>query len=227
MNAVVFYSNTGQSKLVAEYLANKLSYPLIPIGSAGQCYDCLVLVFPVHCQNAPSVVESFLSKTTSKYTVLVATYGKMCTGNVLCELQNKYKMNIIAGAYIPSKHTYLENDEDVTDLEKLRPLIEKIQTSSCAVTFPKLYKNPLANAFPNLRGRLGVKLIKNEKCNACGLCEANCPLNAISCGVPNKNCIRCLRCVKVCPTDALEYKVRLPLALYLAKKKKRETIIYI
>ena len=28
MNAVVFYSNTGQSKAIAAYLANQLGYPL-------------------------------------------------------------------------------------------------------------------------------------------------------------------------------------------------------
>ena len=32
MNAVVFYSNTGESKAVAAYLADRLEYPLADIG---------------------------------------------------------------------------------------------------------------------------------------------------------------------------------------------------
>ena len=41
MNAVVFYSNTGQSKSVAEYLATSLCYPIIDknTGESGICYD--------------------------------------------------------------------------------------------------------------------------------------------------------------------------------------------
>jgi energy-converting hydrogenase B subunit K len=46
-----------------------------------------------------------------------------------------------------------------------------------------------------------------EKCTSCGICEPNCPTNAIN--LKNKSidietCIRCLKCVQICPENALK-----------------------
>ena len=58
MNAVVYYSNTGQSKAIAEYFAHQLSFPLADVEQLSNvCYENLVLVFPVHCQNVPPVAQ--------------------------------------------------------------------------------------------------------------------------------------------------------------------------
>ena len=35
MNAVVYYSNTGQSRAVAEYLAERLGYPALDMEACG------------------------------------------------------------------------------------------------------------------------------------------------------------------------------------------------
>jgi len=81
MNAVAFYSNTGESKAVADYLADGLNYPLVDIERGGEGhYENLVLVFPVHCQNIPDIVKAFLKKTKVDNLTAVATYGKMCVG---------------------------------------------------------------------------------------------------------------------------------------------------
>ena len=144
MNAVVFYSNTGQSRSVAEYFANKLCYSLIDIESGYEnFYKNLVLVFPVHCQNIPDIVKAFLKKVNLENLTIIATYGKMCCGNVLYEIQKKYQQNIVAGAYIPTKHSYIMDDDIFQDYEALNTIVEKIKNPSY-IQLPKLYKNPIA-----------------------------------------------------------------------------------
>ena len=226
MNAVVFYSNTGQSKAIAAYLASQLGYPLADVET--KCalhYQNLVLVFPVHCQNIPDVVKTFLKNASVDNLAVVATYGKMCCGNVLYEIQRSYQKNIVAGAYIPTKHSYINDDDVFGDFDKLKLIVEKVKEPSY-IHLPRLYKNPLADIFPKLRSRLGLTIQKNADCNGCNLCTERCSFGAIKAGKTNRKCIRCLKCVESCPHKALKIKLGLPLKLYLCKKKTQEVIIY-
>lgn len=227
MNAVVFYSNTGQSRLVAEYFAKQLSFPLESIENVRTVdFQDLVLVFPVYCQNVPQAVKDFLKGISAQSLTLIATYGKMCCGNVLFEIQKRYKIRIVAGAYVPTKHSYIEADSGFEDFEKLAPLVEKIKHPS-EIELPRLYKNPLADLFPIFRSRLGLTVKRTPLCNGCEHCSRICPQDAIRCGITNKKCIRCLRCVESCPRKALRIKLGLPLRLYLKKQKSDRLVIYI
>ena len=227
MNAVVFYSNTGQSKVIATYFANQLGYPLADMEiKCAEYYQNLVLVFPVHCQNIPDIVKSFLKNISVENLTVVATYGKMCCGNVLYEIQKNYQKNIVAGAYIPTKHSYIDNDDAFCDLDELKPIVEKLKEPSY-IKIPKLYKNPLADVFPKLRSKLGLTIQKNANCSGCNLCAERCSFGAIKSGKTNSNCIRCLRCVEACPRQALKIKLCLPLKLYLRKRKTNKLIVYV
>ena len=227
MNAVVFYSNTGQSKASATYFANQLGYPLADMEiKCAEYYQNLVLVFPVHCQNIPDIVKSFLKNISVENLTVVATYGKMCCGNVLYEIQKNYQKNIVAGAYIPTKHSYIDNDDAFCDLDELKPIVEKVKEPSY-IQLPRLYKNPLADIFPKLRSRIGLAIQKSENCNGCNLCAERCSFGAIKSGTTNRKCIRCLKCVESCPRQALKIKLGMPLKLYLRKKKSNKIIIYV
>ena len=227
MNAVSFYSNTGQSKAIAVYFANQLGYPLADMETkCAEYYQNLVLVFPVHCQNIPDIVKSFLKNISVENLTVVATYGKMCCGNVLYEIQKKYQKNIVAGAYIPTKHSYIDNDDAFCDLDELKPIVEKVKEPSY-IQLPRLYKNPLADIFPKLRSRIGLAIQKSENCNGCNLCAERCSFGAIKSGTTNRKCIRCLKCVESCPRQALKIKLGMPLKLYLRKKKSNKIIIYV
>ena len=227
MNAVVFYSNTKQSESVAEYLAKELCYPIVDIEKIADIhYKNLVLVFPVHCQNIPDTVKAFLEQISVENLTVIATYGKMCPGNVLYEIQNRYHKNIVAGAYVPTKHSYIENDDAFCDFAKLNAVVQKVKAPS-HIQLPRLYKNPLADVFPKLRSRLGLTIQKSADCGGCNLCAERCSFGAIQSGITNRKCIRCLKCVEACPRQALKIKLGLPLKLYLRKKKANELIIYI
>ncbi|MBE6653543.1 MAG: hypothetical protein E7610_09045 [Ruminococcaceae bacterium] len=227
MNAVVFYSNTGQSKAIATFFANQLGYPLADMETkCAEHYHNLVLVFPVHCQNIPDIVKTFLKNVFVENLTVIATYGKMCCGNVLYEIQKSYQKNVVAGAYIPTKHAYIDRDDVFCDFDTLRPIVEKVNAPSY-IQLPKLDKNPLADVFPKLRSRLGLTIRKSANCNGCNLCAERCSFGAISSGITNRRCIRCLKCVESCPRRALKIKSGLPLKLYLRKKKTNKLIIYV
>jgi len=225
MDAVVYYSYTGESKRVARYFADRLSFPLLNLESVDEgCFDNLVLVFPVHCQSLPDTVKAFLKKTEIKNLTAIATYGKACCGNVLYEIKNKYGKNVVAAAYIPTKHSYLSG-ESFCDYEALNPVIDKIKAPT-PIELPKLYKNIFAGFFPKARSRFCVKLYKTADCNGCNRCAEVCPNDAIKCGVTNGKCTRCLKCAATCPQHALKFRLRLPLRLYLKRHDKGKLIIY-
>ncbi len=50
----------------------------------------------------------------------------------------------------------------------------------------------------------------NDNCIACGSCEAECPVEAISAGdiyvIDPEICTDCDACVEVCPADAISVK---------------------
>ena len=226
MNAVIYYSNTGQSKRIAEYFADKTSFALCGIFDLSEyVFDTAVLVFPVHCQNAPDCVKNFLKRLSVKNLIVIATYGRMCCGNILNYIQKHYRHNIIAAAYVPTKHSYLcENGFE--DFDRLNAIVSKI-SNPAPVKIPKMYKNPFADFGKGLRSRTGVKLYKDQNCNNCGQCNAVCDNNAINNGKTNGKCIRCLKCVENCPNNSLHFKLRLPMRLYLRKKKQNDLIIYV
>ncbi|MDE6758002.1 MAG: 4Fe-4S binding protein [Clostridia bacterium] len=226
MNAIVYYSNTNQSKRIAGYFADKLDYALLDIFDMTEFeFDNLILVFPIYCQNLPDKIKKFLSQTQAPNLTLIATYGRMCHGNVLCEAQKKFGLNVIAAAYVPTKHSYLQEAE-FEDFKELDCVVEKV-LAPCPVAIPRSYKNVFSNFLKNQRSRIGVKIYKTPQCDGCNICSQICKNNAISHGVTNKDCIRCLKCINACPKNALKFKLRSPMRIYLKKKKQNKLEIYI
>ena len=225
-DAVVYYSNTNQSKRIAEYFADKLGYPIWDIYDIpDKAFGNLVLVFPIYCQSTPDKVKDFLDSIHTQNLTLIATYGRMCYGNAIYEVQQRYNHNIVAAAYIPTRHSYLQ-DNEFDGFGDLEPIIQKILNPS-VITIPKSYKNPFSNFIKSKRSQMGVKIKKTDKCNACGVCGQVCKLSAITDGVTNNKCIRCLKCVNSCPQNALEFSLTLPMRMYLKKKKQDKLFIYV
>lgn len=225
MNAVLYYSNSGESKRIAEYLADKTGFALIDLNAADNLqYKRALLVFPVYCQNVPQTVKEFLRKIQTEYLALIATYGRASHGNVLNEIQREHRHRIIAAAYLPTKHSYVD-EERFDEFDRLAPFIEKLDGSG-EITIPRSRKNPFAAFAPEWRSRIGVKIVKNARCNACGTCNGVCQQKAIRYGKPNGKCIRCMKCVVSCPQGALTLKTSRPMRAYLNKRKHDTIIIY-
>ena len=227
MVTVFYFSGSGHSLAVAKELSEMLACKLTPIASKRESIteETAVVVFPVYCQNIPKPVAAFLKQMQSKYIVLIATYGKISYGRVLYEAQMLVQGDVIAGAYIPTGHTFLDGDY-AFDKTQLTPIVDRIRTPK-KVRIPKTRKDLLANIFPDLRSRVGVKIIKGAQCTNCGVCEQECPMGAIRNGKTGSNCIRCLRCVINCPQKALQYKNSRVLDAYLKSNYLDDTVLYL
>ena len=226
MTGVYYFSATGHSEAVARYFAAALDAPMYPIGEGCPAeVTTAVIVFPVYCQNVPLPVKVFLPGLKAENVVLIATYGRMGYGNVLWEAAQSISGQVIAAAYVPTGHSYLKEGVPV-DYGPLQPIWDRIADPQ-PVTVPNLRKWWLADLFPNIRGRLSVKLQRNGKCTQCGLCDAQCPMGTMKNGIPGKDCIRCLRCVTRCPESALRFSCGPVLRWYLRKPRQTETVLYL
>ena len=156
MTSVYCFSGSGHSYAIAEYFARELQVPVVNIDrrlAESHCQaDLAVVIFPVYCQNIPAVVRDFFSKLDSKHVVLIATYGKISHGNVLWEAFKIIRGRVIAAAYVPMGHTYLDSSTQF-DAQPLQPIFARIQHPRAA-TLTRESKHPLP-AF-SLLGAAGV-----------------------------------------------------------------------
>lgn len=228
MTKIYYFSGSGHSFAVANALAEMIHCEMSEI-----CYETeiplkeetAVVVFPVYCQNIPKPVKTFLNRLFAKHIVLIATYGKISHGNVLFEAQNIVHGDVIAGAYIPIGHTFLDGD-CAFDPHFLLPITERIKNPRKA-QIPKTKKHLLADIFPGFRSRISVRIKKKKRCDNCGLCVKNCPTGAMHTHRITSNCIRCLRCVTECPQNALLYKNSRILSTYLNRHHNEEYRLYL
>lgn len=223
MNAVIYFSCSGQSKAVAEDLAKRLGYDLYETGNAeGMIFESVAIVFPIHCQSYPTPMKSFFKALNAKHVTLIATYGREHCGNALYEAAKLIKGDVIAGAYLPAKHTYCETGDTVFVPEEI---ICKMLAPT-PIKIPKLKKTPFAGLLPSARSRMIISIKKTENCVSCGICGGLCPTGAIENGKISTKCIRCLKCVSNCPQKALAVKKSRILRQYLRKPRFEKTIIY-
>lgn len=223
MKAVVYYSNSNQSYKIAKYLSEKSTFQLLELRySDNYIFNDLILVFPVYCQNIPLEVQEFIKKIKVDNISLIATYGRKSFGNVVYEASNLNSLNIISYAYVPTKHTYIDNDVCFEDYEKLDVIVEKFENPN-KIKIKKYFKNPFANVLMLKRSQSNCKIIKTSLCNSCNLCNNSC--SNINVGEVNKSCIRCLKCVGNCPSKALIVKKSFILKLYLKVINKNKLIV--
>ena len=223
MNAIIYYSNTFESYKVAKYINSKNNYPLLNLLELDNYnFNNIYLIFPVHYQSIPKEIKFLIKRLKANKAIVIATYGKMSYGHVLYDIKKILDAKIVCAAYIPSKHAYIKKDTSV-DLSHLDTIIDKMNNENECI-IKKTFKNPFASFFPIMRHRISVKIIRNDKCNNCNLCNHCCPY--INNGIIKGNCNRCLKCITICNNKALDYKLSPIMKKYLNKKKKDEFIIY-
>ena len=227
MNAVAYFSCSGQCKRVALRLGETLGWDTVDVklfDAKKTKFEKLVCVFPVHCQGLPKTVERFLKDANAEYFSFIALYGKASPGNAVFEADKITGKRTVAAAYIPANHTYCEQDEQIINIPEA--VTEKI-LSCDTVKIPRRFKAPFAGICTNFRSRLIIKIKRNKNCVNCNICGGLCPQSAIKNGEITGDCSRCLTCVYNCPRGALTVKKSFILKRYLKKPRYQKTIIYI
>ena len=228
---VYYFTGSGNSREIALRLAEELDVSAVDITLSPKIVsadDVAVLVFPVYCQNIPKRAKSFLKESSADNIALIATFGRISYGNVIREALSLTRSTLIAAACVPMRHSLVDEQRSF-DVSLLSPLIERIQAPCAAGEIPNSKKDALADIFPDMRSRLGMKISRLDSCVSCGKCDSECPTGAIRNGRIGSSCIRCQRCVHICPEHALEAKPCLVLKKYLDKNlgRSNEPIIYL
>lgn len=116
----------------------------------------------------------------------------MSFGNVLFEAQKIIKGKIIGAGYLCSNHIYYDLKIH-QKLEVLDPIINKIinieSITQPSIIIPKYPKQLFSSFVPNLRSKIAVKIHRTNNCTNCNLCQQSCPVQAITNGQINTNCI--------------------------------------
>lgn len=230
---IFYFSGTGNSKWVAEELAQKTSDEAILITEAKDLYhlkenEPLGFVFPIYAWAAPTCMSEFISSIKfenyhNNYAYFVATCHSQ-TGNIdaqIKELLGQRGMKCDAGFSINMPNNYLMAPFAKTDkVEKRTKLLEEAQIQieeiAAAVTSKrKIFKlkrglNILSRIAPLFKKHMTDKgfWVEKDKCIKCGKCEAVCPVKNIKLEpfpVWKSKCEMCQACLNSCPTAAIEY----------------------
>ncbi|MDN5299109.1 MAG: hypothetical protein PWP51_1662 [Clostridiales bacterium] len=189
--------------------------------------DYLVIGVPVYAGRVPNILLPFLEAMTGNgaKAIAIVTYGNRHFDDALIELSDLLRRRgfhvMAAGAFI-GQHSFSETlaagRPDQKDFEAVdafvNALLEKgnapLVIESVAGELPvRPYYRP-RNAAGEPMPFKGIKPVIDEAlCTACGLCEAICPMAALTVTAHAEvtgACIKCCGCVKSCPTNAITFR---------------------
>lgn len=235
MNQVLYFSASGNSRMIATYVAEQLSLSVLDLTSyqdwqtfESKSLELAIVVLPIYGQKLNQPSREILGKINAKHFCFLFTFGKMETGNIIKEAASYIQGNLMAAGLVPTNHTY-QDVGDFSDFPALEPLLQKIRSQDySAIVIPHLTQSIFANVLPKTRADFNVSLMVNQDlCQQCGYCEEKCPMDAMHAQKINANCIRCLRCAVVCPSQAIEVKYGLGLRMYLSTIRNNEVRLYL
>lgn len=229
---IFYFTGTGNSKNVANRLIKK-GERLVNI------VDCLKnneykfelkndealgFIFPVYFYNVPKIVRDFIEKlevknTSYVYSIITCGGGIMQSGNVLYKELSKrnIKLNYVKELLMPDNAMiYYAIDSQDKNNELLKSSYQKLELIKKEIEDRKESKfkgtliSDLVGSMYNTSLSTKKFYVEKDKCVSCGLCEINCPVEAIK--LINgkaiwmkKECIKCLACINKCPRQAIQY----------------------
>ena len=185
--------------------------------------ELAVFASPVYGGRIPALVADEFRNIRGSNTpaVIIAVYGNGSYGDALLEMQeilenNNFKV-IAAGAYV-ANHSIMRrvavNRPDEKDEEVIKQFANKVKEKLESIKdINKISKLKVKGKYP-YRRYPGMPLkpsIIKQKCDLCGACVINCPVNAIPKDNPmitdKKKCISCMGCHIICTRQARKINV--------------------
>lgn len=234
INRVValYFSPNGTTKEIVEELANSIGSNIVEkidlthkeartIKREFKEDDLVIIGLPVYANRLPSISENLFKniKGHNTPTVTIVSYGNRDYGDALLELRNeliKKDMKVISGAAIIGQHCLNNNvatgrpdeEDKIKILEFAKNINEKLLHIEDIKTIEDIF---VAGSYPYHPLKPHNVPIGDSKCIQCGICQEQCPENAIDekdYRITNPSiCISCGHCIIICPTDARDIKL--------------------
>lgn len=219
MNTVeIIFSPTGGTEKVAHIIGSHWSESTVRIDLSdaktdfAKCAiskeDQVLIAMPSFGGRAPAVAIERLKKIAGNGAkcTLVCVYGNRAYEDTLAEMEDAAKesgFRVVAAVAAVAEHSimpqYAAGRPDASDKKQLEQFAEQIAgKTEAVVSIPG--NRPYKKA-----GGAGLVPKAGQSCTKCGLCAANCPVQAIDPAnftADAKKCISCMRCVKQCPEKA-------------------------
>ena len=236
----IVFSPTGGTKKVSALLTGALGgeatsvdltdsiqdFHTVPLSQE----DVAVISVPSYGGRVPAVAVERLATLNGQgaRAILVCVYGNRAYEDTLAELEDTAKQagfRVIAAVAAVSEHSiarqFATGRPDAQDAKQLSDFAQQIQAKLSVgdCSEPSIPGNrPYKKA-----GGAGMVPKPTKECTKCGICAAECPVQAIEKGnsqkVDEKACISCMRCISVCPHSARKVNPAMLSALGLALKK--------
>lgn len=236
----IVFSPTGGTKKVSAFLTDALDgeEASVDLTDSKQDFhtvsltqeDVAVISVPSYGGRVPAVAVERLTKLNGHgaRAVLVCVYGNRAYEDTLVELEDAAKQagfRVIAAVAAVAEHSitrqFAAGRPDAQDAKQLSDFAQQIQAKLSAgnCSEPSIPGNrPYKKA-----GGAGMVPKPTKECTSCGVCAAECPVQAIDKENPKKvdekACISCMRCISVCPHSARKVNsVMLSAASLMLKK---------
>jgi NAD-dependent dihydropyrimidine dehydrogenase PreA subunit/flavodoxin len=232
---IFYFSATGNSKFIAERIAEASGESLINISECVQKEEysfvlteeeILGFVVPVYFWGLPIIVAEFLKKLKVSSRQIIYSYAVLncgsATGNAEKLFSSTFSVSALFGIATVDNYMALYKEPRKTEIAK--QLEKAVIVIDDAIAHIKNRDtgnfNKVQGIFPHLftlfghplytKGRKTKKFTVNQDCTHCGLCEKNCPRKVIRLkdGEPTwiiPQCELCLACLHRCPAKAIIY----------------------
>ena len=236
----IVFSPTGGTKKVAALLAGALEGDVTSVDLTDSNQDLqtvsltqedvAIISVPSYGGRVPAVAVERLTRLNGHgaRAILVCVYGNRAYEDTLVELEDAAKQSgfrVIAAVAAVAEHSiarqFAAGRPDAQDAKQLSDFAQQIQAklSGGDSTEPAIPGNrPYKKA-----GGAGMVPKPTKECTNCGVCAAECPVQAIdktnAKKVDEKVCISCMRCISVCPHSARQVNPVMLSAVGLALKK--------
>ncbi len=226
MTGIFYFSSTGNSLYIAQYIRNKIGGDIRYIPNAKDkisFYDKVIIVSPIYSFGLPVHTYDFLTSLPSDIKVyLILNYGGMTGGadRFAYELAMEHGVGLHAvfTLKMPENFTltftpprFYSNISIKTAPKKLERIIEAINQDKPAIPKPKKMKKETYFKNRNNWHLIAADFSVSDKCVSCAKCVSLCPAGNIELdgGIHFKDkCIACLGCYHRCPQKAIVYKKR-------------------
>ncbi|MFH2065406.1 MAG: EFR1 family ferrodoxin [Pseudomonadota bacterium] len=192
---------------------------------------CLLIGSPVYRDMAVPPVMDFIQRLPKKknaWAVPFVTWGHACSGVALWQMGKALLgqgFRIAGAAKVAAVHSMMRNldhpigeghpdaDDQKEVVRMIDLLISRFDTNTVRALDPDILDYQPPERSGECKSRMGKpwmivpKKIDTYACTQCGLCEEECPVQAIELNPYPKftdSCFDCFNCVQFCPENAIQ-----------------------